>query len=83
MRLVKDLDVFKDKPEELKTLESMKHDNFKQDEVIRLLEEAGLDAVVMDCLSKYKEYDHSMKEIYTLLYKMGIITTQRIPSKKT
>ncbi len=83
MRLVKDLDVFKDKQDDLKTLETMKNDNTKQDEVIKLLEEAGLDAIVMDCLAKCKEYDRSMKDVYTSLYKMGIISTQRIPPKKS
>lgn len=47
------------------------------------MHEGGFDASVMDCMSKYKEYDKSMKEIYTDLYKMGIITTQRITSKKS
>eukprot|EP00347_Sterkiella_histriomuscorum_P011047 403373953 len=82
LRSVKELDLLKEEPDKQKLIEETRMDLSKQDEIIKILQEKNLDGILQDTLSTYKIYDICVKEIYTELYKMGIIPIQRIALKK-
>ncbi|CDW90671.1 UNKNOWN [Stylonychia lemnae] len=82
IKLVKDLDVFKDMPNTLKFIEEYRNDNTKQEDIIKMLQEKGFDSYIMDVMNNYHLYDLCIKELYTELYKMGVIPPQKISLRK-
>jgi hypothetical protein len=69
------MDLFKDNEPNQKYFDENKLDMTKQDEIIKLLSEIGFVAAVPDTIKIYKLYDASLKELYTDLYKIGIVPT--------
>ena len=69
-------------PVTFKFIEDNRNDNSKQEDIIRVLQDKGYDTIVMDAIKNYQIYDSSIKELYSELYRIGIIPPQKIPLKK-
>jgi len=64
MRLIKDLEVFKENIDVQKNIDKIKSDMNQQEELIKILQEQNVIAYFMDACKKHKEYDRGYKELY-------------------